>query len=120
MAVFAMFQTSATLEAIRQTGRFAVHFVEYPNRSAAMHFASRSADKFNDDLEWEESQEGLPMLSGFNTCLSCRLVELRPAGDHDLVICAVEGVDLSDIQCEPTAWFMSSFHELQRPISLSH
>lgn len=115
MAYFAMFNTSRTLAAIRETGRFAVHLVDAPNCELAPNFASRSPAKFGSDLDWTASPDGVPLLAGFSTRLICGVTALAAAGDHEIVTCSVDKVELNDATCEPAVWFMRDFRNLQLP-----
>ncbi|MER5177268.1 flavin reductase family protein [Streptomyces sp. NPDC002896] len=81
-----------TLPLIRRSGRFALNILGADGESVARRFAGRTADRFA-GLEWTPDHNGLPLLTEYSShVLACRVEDDVPAGDHRLLIAAVEAI----------------------------
>ncbi|WP_260690430.1 flavin reductase family protein [Rhizobium leguminosarum] len=109
LVVLGLAQRSKTLQAILQSTRFAAHIVSEPNRALALRFASDRDDKF-EGLSSTLSQNGVPLLPGFNTSIECILDSSQTAGDHQLLIGRVLSTAIDDEVGSPVAWFRRDFH----------
>ncbi len=76
----------------------------------ALRFATRGADKFGGG-HMEPSPAGLPAVRGAAAVLDCRLAQKVPAGDHTVLIAAVEQVIL---QGEPADLGAGMVHYARR------
>ena len=66
--------------------RFAVSILAEGQAAAALHFATRSDDKFA-GFEVERGPEtGLPLIPGAMVYLECRMHERLPGGDHTILL----------------------------------
>ena len=75
--------------AIQKAGRFGVNILREDQEHISRRFGTAGQDHF-DGLEVEEDETGLPRLPGCTAYLVCRVTELIPAGDHDVVLAEVE------------------------------
>ncbi|MEU3215114.1 flavin reductase family protein [Streptomyces sp. NPDC006971] len=83
---------SATLEAVRSRGAFAVNLLHHRARRTAELFSSPVADRFERVL-WKRSGTGLPWLAEDAFALAdCRVTEDREMGDHAMVLGRVQQV----------------------------
>lgn len=87
----AMATSSESLAAVKRTGVFAVNVLGAHQQDAALRFATKGDDKF-DDFEWTQ-QGSLPRLGGSAIWLSCRLDSILPGGDHEILVGEVREVE---------------------------
>jgi len=83
---------SRSLAAIRTSRLFAVNILRSPAQQAARVFGGKSSDKFT-HAPWEYTPDGLPWFP--TLCLAtvtCRLLDTVAAGDHLLLLGAVQEV----------------------------
>lgn len=83
---------SRSLAAIRMSRLFAVNILRSPAQQAAQIFGGKSSDKFT-HAPWEYTPDGLPWFP--TLCLAtvtCRLLDTVAAGDHLLLLGAVQEV----------------------------
>ena len=88
--------TSRTLPAVEQAGRFAVNVLKADQGALAALFASKrvAKEKFAEVTHTEE--HGVPVLDGALAWLVCDVDRAVPAGDHTIVIGAVRALDRDD------------------------
>jgi flavin reductase (DIM6/NTAB) family NADH-FMN oxidoreductase RutF len=73
---------SRTLPALRARRRFVVNFLREGRSDLALHFASKTEEKF-EGLKWRPTESGLPVLSGAALAWAeCETVEELETGDH--------------------------------------
>jgi flavin reductase (DIM6/NTAB) family NADH-FMN oxidoreductase RutF len=88
--------TSSTLQAMRETGTFAVNLLHARGRQAAVTFSSPLADRFA-EVRWRSLEDShLPHLfrDAFAVA-SCRVAETFRVGDHDIVLGQVFDIRIS-------------------------
>ncbi|UCM86512.1 flavin reductase family protein [Streptomyces marincola] len=85
-----------TLQAVRETGRFAVNLLHEDAQRAAQVFAGPCADRFA-EVSWRAWRpSGLPHLHlDALACADCRVSAELPVGDHVVVVGAVAHIALS-------------------------
>jgi flavin reductase (DIM6/NTAB) family NADH-FMN oxidoreductase RutF len=82
---------SRLLARVRAAGRFGVNVLSHDQADVARTFAGKGDDKFA-GVGWELDRE-LPRLDGAASWLTCSTARLIGAGDHILVIGAVEAAE---------------------------
>ncbi|GAA5028134.1 flavin reductase family protein [Streptomyces siamensis] len=87
--------TSTTWPAVRAAGSFAVTILGGRHAELCRLFSERGADRFA-GRDWARSPAGHPIPADGLAWLECRPSVIHPAGDHELVIAAVDGGALSD------------------------
>lgn len=85
--------TSQTLNALRNTGHFRVHLLADDQAEVSRAFASRERAGYDQHLD--EPDHGVPILSRALAAARCRLVSETSAGDHVIVVGALEEVAAS-------------------------
>lgn len=100
---FSVRHASTSWPRIRETGRFAVSILAASHADLATRFACSGIDKFAGQ-SWSTSPAGLPIFHGVLAWLECALVDEVSAGDHAIVIGAVEGMQVDQGQ-EPLLFF---------------
>ena len=78
-------RTSVSYRALTESERFAVMLLAADQEGVARVFASKDPDKF-DQIRWEASQEGLPILRGAIAHLVCTRSFVVAHGDHAVLI----------------------------------
>jgi 3-hydroxy-9,10-secoandrosta-1,3,5(10)-triene-9,17-dione monooxygenase reductase component len=77
--------TSTTWPSIRSAEGFAVTILRDVHEDVCRVFATRGADRFA-GREWVRTPSGHPTLPDGLGWLDCRIEQLLPAGDHELVL----------------------------------
>lgn len=96
-------------EAFLKSSGFAVNILAHDQREAAVRFASRVPDRF-EDVSWESSKRGYPILSGHAAFFECLLHQAIPAGDHTIFVGQI--VDMGDRDALPLAFHGGAFSQL--------
>lgn len=89
MVLVCMNQTSATGQAVSETGRFAVNVLGAAQADMARRFAGKGANKF-DRVSLRYGAGGLPLLPDALATLECRVVEETVGGTHTVFLAQVE------------------------------
>ncbi|MBW4720431.1 flavin reductase family protein [Saccharothrix obliqua] len=78
---------SPTLAAVRASGRFAVNLLHADARATAELFASGAVDRF-DRVRWrtEPGGGGPHLYTDAHSVGDCRVTDVRPVGDHAVVL----------------------------------
>jgi flavin reductase (DIM6/NTAB) family NADH-FMN oxidoreductase RutF len=74
-------------------------------------FADPDADRF-DDLEVHRGQHGMALLVGASAHLECRIIARHEAGDHTILIAAVE--DAVTHSGRPLLYYRGGYAQLER------
>ncbi|MDF1610245.1 flavin reductase family protein [Hoeflea sp. YIM 152468] len=76
---------SATGDAIKRSGVFAVNVLGESQQDLCMRFVGEEASRF-DELDLDEDNRGVPLLPGSLAHISCQLEAVHPGGDHDIIV----------------------------------
>ncbi len=85
-------KSSTSWPRIRQAGFFCVNVLAEHQEALSLTFARSGADKFA-MVDWAPGKNGAPRLDGALAYVECRLLLAHDAGDHELVLGAVQDVD---------------------------
>ena len=77
---------------MREQGRFTVNVLEHDQRDVVARFGSTAGRRF-EGLEWSASEHGGPSLPGAIVRIHCTVEQVHVAGDHDVVIGRVRGLE---------------------------
>ncbi|MEO3750944.1 flavin reductase family protein [Streptomyces sp. B6B3] len=121
-------QHSRTLPVLLDNRRFALNVLHADGESVSRRFAERSADRFA-DLEgviWSTERpaghatdgapggQPLPLLFGHSSyVLTCRVTQDVPAGDHRLIIGAVERILPGEADSGSLVYLRRGYHALR-------
>ncbi|MFN2595169.1 MAG: flavin reductase family protein [Actinomycetota bacterium] len=105
-------KTSHTRELVATQRVFAVNILGADQETLSRAFA-RSGNKPFDELTYKLSAEGIPLLDGAIAWLECDVSDIIDAGDHDIVIGAVN-------RCEtrsgtPLIYYEKAYRSLAHP-----
>ncbi len=84
--------TSRTLPAVRDAGRFSVNVLREGQEDLAVLFASKVVMQEKWAAVTQTVADGVPVLDDALAWISCEVRELLPGGDHTIAIGAVTGV----------------------------
>lgn len=84
--------TSGAWSAMRDAGTFCVNLLGDDRADLSARFA-RPGDRFA-GVAWSTGPVGAPRLDEALAWVDCRVVSIRPVGDHDLVVGRVESAEL--------------------------
>ncbi|MEO8559066.1 MAG: flavin reductase family protein [Rhodospirillales bacterium] len=86
---------SNTLQAINETGVFSINFLSDQQIDISKHFASKTPDKFA-TMKVTCGPGGAPLIDGSLASCECKVVNIQPGGDHEIVVGAVDQVLIGD------------------------
>ena len=119
--------------ALRRTGRYAVNILGEGQRalsdcfaggpSPRDHSASDSSDGSDErdrlcGAEWRRGATGLPVLVDAIASLECTLVDIHPAGDHDLYLARVDSATAAGADPMPLLYYEGRYLRIERAVSL--
>jgi flavin reductase (DIM6/NTAB) family NADH-FMN oxidoreductase RutF len=115
MLLVCLDRRSTTLEALHESGQFVVNFLAAKRGSLSDRFAGKHPDKFW-DIRWEAAGNDMPVL--INDAIAyaaCSVVQTVRAGDHEIVIGAVEEVQPPNGTNEPLVYFRRRYGTVRLP-----
>jgi 3-hydroxy-9,10-secoandrosta-1,3,5(10)-triene-9,17-dione monooxygenase reductase component len=119
LVLFCGGRESKSLPRILRTNRFCINILGDVHHGTALGFAVSGGDKFANG-EWQLSPSGLPHLEGALAHIECVVETTYLAGDHYIVVGAVETVAAA-ADALPLLFYRSTFHlvgnALERPSS---
>jgi flavin reductase (DIM6/NTAB) family NADH-FMN oxidoreductase RutF len=113
--------------ALRRTGRYAVNILGEGQRALSDCFAGgpaprdHSASDERDRLcgaEWRRGATGLPVLVDAIASLECTLVDIHPAGDHDLYLARVDSATAAGADPMPLLYYEGRYLRIEHAVSL--
>lgn len=103
-------RTARTRVAAEATGRVAVNILGVDQEELSKVFASKvSEEEKFEDVEWSE-RAGAPVLEGSLAWFAGALTDLRPGGDHEIGIVAVE--EFGSIGGDPLLYHRGAYARL--------
>jgi 3-hydroxy-9,10-secoandrosta-1,3,5(10)-triene-9,17-dione monooxygenase reductase component len=96
LVLFCPQKSSTSWPKIRKTTRFGVNILSAEQHWLCTAFATSGADKFR-DVVWEPHRSGAPVLAGHLAYLDCGIRDVHDAGDHEIVVGAVEDMFVSEV-----------------------
>lgn len=85
-------KTSSTWPQIAQSGVFCVNVLSAAQEALCRLFASPGEDRFK-AIDWSSSPLGSPVLADVAAWIDCRIEAIHDAGDHEIVVGRVAGLD---------------------------
>lgn len=109
--------SSSSWRSIRESGdTFCINVLSADQENICRAIASRKTDKFQ-DIPWTVSPAGNPIVSGATAYIDCVRESIHDAGDHQIVIGRVQGLDTIGSQY-PLLFFRGGYGSF-RPRSLA-
>jgi flavin reductase (DIM6/NTAB) family NADH-FMN oxidoreductase RutF len=91
---FAAGKSSSSWPSIREAGSFCVNVLAADQEALSRVFSSKAEDKF-DGLGWTPAPSGAPTFAGVLAWIDCDLEVVHDAGDHEICIGRVRGLDVA-------------------------
>lgn len=108
LVAFLPIRASGTYQRIRSIGKFCVNVLGADQDELCRLFARRGADKFA-DVGWSPAGSGAPVLDGAIAWIDCELSATYEAGDHDIVIGAVQDLGSAEQPSPPLLFFQGGY-----------
>ena len=102
---------SWTWDHIRRTGHFAVSVLAAEQGDLCRQLARPGDDRFA-DIAWSVAPSGSPVIDGALAWFDCTTSAEHPAGDHDIVVGAVEALSVDADAPPPLLFFRSELRGL--------
>jgi flavin reductase (DIM6/NTAB) family NADH-FMN oxidoreductase RutF len=115
MLLVCLAREARTSSAVQRCGRFAVNLLRDDQEDVSRRFAQPGGDHF-EGYEFEEGPDGLPLLPGALAHVVCRVSEIVPAGDHDVVFGDVQDCRING--GNPLLFFLGGYRSLPGPSRL--
>lgn len=103
---------SNTLPVLTEAGRFGVNVLAHHQEEVAMACASKAAEKSK--LIVPGTEQEAPRIAEAAVWLNCGVVEVRPAGDHHIVIGVIEHAEVAR-RHPPMLYHRRSFAAVHAP-----
>ena len=109
--------------ALHRTGRYAVNILGEEQQALSDCFAGGPALAFADErgelcgAAWQRGVTGLPVLVDAIASLECTVVDVHPAGDHDLYLARVDAAGASGGQPMPLLYYSGLYLRIERASS---
>ena len=101
---------SSTWPRLKGAGRFCVNILSDQQEAVSRVFSSKDADKFA-GLGWDRSPLGQPRIEGALAWIDCELETVHDAGDHEIAVGAVKGLDVTH-EGGPLVFFRGGYANL--------
>jgi flavin reductase (DIM6/NTAB) family NADH-FMN oxidoreductase RutF/DNA-binding GntR family transcriptional regulator len=102
---------SATQEAVRRSGRFAVNILAEHQGHIAERFARPGSDDKFADLQTRTGHTGVPLLADVLATVECRIAEVVGGGTHRVFL--AEAVHAEATEGSPLAYFRGKFGKFE-------
>jgi 3-hydroxy-9,10-secoandrosta-1,3,5(10)-triene-9,17-dione monooxygenase reductase component len=107
LILFCPAKSSTTWPKIRDSGRFCVNVFAAHHEEYSRRFAARGVDRFA-GVAWHERPAG-PALDDALAWVECTIDAVYPAGDHLIVVGAVDGLDVRANADDPLVFFRGRY-----------
>ncbi len=106
---------------LRATGRYAVSILGEESQALSDCFAGAPVSPSRDEFcgaGWHEGETGLPILDEAIASLECTVVDMHPAGDHDLYIARVDAARTLAAHQLPLLYYCGRYLRIERATQL--
>jgi 3-hydroxy-9,10-secoandrosta-1,3,5(10)-triene-9,17-dione monooxygenase reductase component len=107
LILFCPAQSSTSWPKIRHSGRFCVNVFAAHHEDASRRFAAPQVDRFA-GVAWHPRPAG-PALDDAVAWIECTIHAEHPAGDHLIVVGAVDQLDTRDGESEPLVFYRGQY-----------
>jgi len=107
LVLFCPAKTSTTWIAIRASGRFCINVFAAHHEEASRRFSARGVDRFA-GVAWHARPAG-PALDDAVAWIECTIDAVHEAGDHLIVVGAVDRLDMRAADVEPLVFFRGRY-----------
>jgi 3-hydroxy-9,10-secoandrosta-1,3,5(10)-triene-9,17-dione monooxygenase reductase component len=107
LILFCPAKSSTSWPRIREGGRFCVNVFAVHHEEFSRRFAARGVDRFA-GVAWHERPSG-PALDDAVAWIECTIDAVHEAGDHVIVVGAVDGLDIREGDASPLLFFRGQY-----------
>jgi 3-hydroxy-9,10-secoandrosta-1,3,5(10)-triene-9,17-dione monooxygenase reductase component len=108
LVLFCPASSSTTWPLLREVGTLAINVLSAGQEAVSRAFAARTGDRFS-GIEWSPGGNGAPLLDDALGWLECTVQAEYPAGDHTVVIAAIDLMGVHDAIADPLVFFRGSY-----------
>ncbi|MFI5627000.1 flavin reductase family protein [Nocardioides sp. NPDC051685] len=108
--------TSTTWPQLADRPRLGLSVLGAGHDAACLQLAAKTGNRFA-GLDWSATDDGAVFLQESATWLDCSIDQIVPAGDHDIVLLRVEGLEIHE-GVGPLVYHASGFHNLRQPTTV--
>lgn len=109
LVLFCPAESSQTWPLLRQAGQIAINVLSAGQEAVSRAFAARSVDRFA-GLAWTIGSNGAPLLDDALGWLECSVQAEYPAGDHLVVIAAIDRMGVHTQIADPLVFFKGAYY----------
>ena len=109
LVLFCPAESSRTWPLLRQAGAIAINVLSAGQEAVSRAFATRDVDRFA-GLAWSLGSNGAPLLDDALGWLECTVQAEYPAGDHLVVIAAIDQMGVHHQIADPLVFFKGSYY----------
>ncbi len=100
---------SGSWPAMEAAGHFCVNVLARDQQELCGKMASRSDDKFDGVDTTPAPGSGAPVLPGIHAMIDCRIDQVVPTGDHNLIIGRVLALEVVDGDASPMVFYKGQY-----------
>jgi 3-hydroxy-9,10-secoandrosta-1,3,5(10)-triene-9,17-dione monooxygenase reductase component len=108
LVLFCPAKRSMTWPALRAAGAIAINVLSGGQEAVSRRFAAREPDRFA-GIPWSAGANGAPLLHDALGWLECTVSAEYPAGDHLVVIAAIERMGVHEAIGDPLVYFRGGY-----------
>lgn len=119
MVLVCINRNSRSHEAFIHNGVIGISILEPRHETLASRFASgklEQDEKFSGH-DWLEQPDAAPVLKDAAVTLRGYIAQRHSSGSHDILLCSVQDITLSDKRASGLIWFDRGFHHLASPVA---
>ena len=109
LVLFCPAESSRTWSQLRQAGKIAINVLSAGQEAVSRAFATRNIDRFA-GLAWTLGSNGAPLLDDALGWLECTVRAEYPAGDHLVVIAAIDLMGVHHQIADPLVFFRGAYY----------
>lgn len=109
LVLFAVDKKASSLEAFKETQRFAISILTAEQQDISNRFATPGPKDFS-DLSIKTAETGSPILADSLAWVDCKVVDILPGGDHDIFVGEVVAGDAKE--GDPLLYYAGKYRDL--------
>ena len=102
-------KSSQRFQIFMEAQHFAIHVLRQEQQSLAHHFTKNGQDFSM--VDWDKNEHATPILKDYLTCFECSQHTVHDAGDHCIIVGAVEKVSMQS--GSPLLFFGGQYQNIQ-------
>jgi flavin reductase (DIM6/NTAB) family NADH-FMN oxidoreductase RutF len=110
MVLVCVAHTSTTWPSLSAVPRLGISILAAGQEQACRQLSARDGDRFA-DLDWHATEDGAVLIDGASAWFECSVEQQTPAGDHDIVVLRVHGLE-GDHAVTPLVFHGSQLRQL--------